>query len=296
MMIKLPYNLLPKKAILRFSRLFIGFAYSSKPFFPFLGLNLRQAGIKTDTREYLAMCMASSFVFFLACSSVLSLLVFSFGLENPLVVGIISALIFSLFVFIQQISYPKLLSNKKIRSLEQNLLPALQNILIQLNSGVPTFNILVNIAAGDYGEISKEFALAVKEINAGKSQVDVLEELASNNPSTLFRRAIWQIVNGMKAGGDMSSVINDIINRLSEQQLIQIQNYGSQLSPLAMFYMLVAVIVPSLSVTFIIILSSFISLGEYVTKLLFWGLFVFVVFLQIIFLGVIKSRRPNLLT
>jgi len=294
-MLKLPYNFLPQKALLRFSRLLIGFSSSAKPFFPFLGLNLRQAGVKTDLREYLSMCFASSLAFFVFSSFFISLLVFYFRLGSPLFFGVISGIIFSSFVFVQQISYPKILSRKKIKSLEQNLLPALQNMLVQLNSGVPIFNILVNISAGDYGEISKEFASAVKEINTGRSQVDVLEDLASNNPSILFRRTVWQVVNGMKAGGDMSSVINDIINRLSEQQLIQIQNYGGQLSPLAMFYMLVAVIVPSLSVTFIIILSSFISLGEYITKLLFWGLFVFVVFLQIMFMGIIKSRRPNLL-
>jgi flagellar protein FlaJ len=295
-MLKLPYNLLPEKLILRFSRLFQGFSYSIRPLFPFLGLNLRQAGIKVDIREYLAMCVTSSFAFFIVASSLLSFLVYIFKLDNPLLVGIFSGMMFSLFVFVQQISYPKIVSRKKIKSLEQNLLPALQDMLIQLNSGVPTFNILVNIASGDYGEVSKEFALAVKDINAGRPQIEVLEELASDNPSTLFRRAIWQVVNGMKAGSDMASVIGDISNRLSEQQLIQIQNYGGQLSPLAMFYMLVAVIVPSLSVTFIIILSSFISLGEEVTKLMFWGLFGFVVFLQIMFMGIIKSRRPNLLT
>ena len=242
------------------------------------------------------MCLASSLIFFVFSSAFISTLVFLAGLETPIIFGIVSGTIFSFFVFVQQISYPKILSRKKIRSLEQNLLPALQNLLIQLNSGVPTFNILVNISSGDYGEVSKEFAKAVKEINAGRPQVEVLEELASNNPSNLFRRTIWQVVNGMKAGSDMAAVISDIINRLAEQQLIQIQNYGGQLSPLAMFYMLVAVIVPSLSVTFIIILSSFISLGEYVTKLMFWGLFVLVVFLQIMFMGVIKSRRPNLIT
>ncbi len=295
-MLKLPYNLLPEKIILRVSRLFLGFSYSLKPFFPFTGLSLRQAGLRIDVREYLSMCLASSLIFFVFSSAFISTLVFLAGLETPIIFGIVSGTIFSFFVFVQQISYPKILSRKKIRSLEQNLLPALQNLLIQLNSGVPTFNILVNISSGDYGEVSKEFAKAVKEINAGRPQVEVLEELASNNPSNLFRRTIWQVVNGMKAGSDMAAVISDIINRLAEQQLIQIQNYGGQLSPLAMFYMLVAVIVPSLSVTFIIILSSFISLGEYVTKLMFWGLFVLVVFLQIMFMGVIKSRRPNLIT
>ena len=124
-MVKLPYNLLPENVILRLSRLFIGFAYSLKPFLPFLGLNLRQAGIRVDVREYLAMCFASCTAFFVVVSALFSFIVFSSGLENPVFVGVAAGILFSFFVFIQQISYPKMLSRKKIRSLEQNLLPAL---------------------------------------------------------------------------------------------------------------------------------------------------------------------------
>jgi len=191
--------------------------------------------------------------------------------------------------------YPRLVTKRRIKFLEINLLPALQSMLIQLNSGVPLFDILVSISKGDYGEMSSEFSTVVREINAGKPQIDALEEIAVENPSLFFRRSIWQLVNGMKAGSDMSSVIKEIINSLSEEQILQIQKYGGQLNPLAMFYMLVAVIAPTLGMTFLIIISSFISLGETVTKIVFWSLLGFVCFFQIMFLGVIKGRRPNLL-
>ena len=136
---------------------------------------------------------------------------------------------------------------------------------------------------------------AVKEINTGKSQIEVLDELAAKNPSLFFRRAIWQIVNGMKAGSNMTSVMKSLLEALSEEQVLQIQKYGSQLSPLAMFYMLVSVIVPALGITFIIVLSSFISTSPTLTKMIFYGLYGFIVFSQIMFLGLLKSRRPNLL-
>lgn len=294
-MIKLPYTFLPPPVIMKGSKLFLKPAKKFLPMFPFLGLSLKQTSIKEHAERYLAMCMLASMIFFIFISFVLTFMLFAFRMENAVIVGPIISLVFSFFVFIQQVFYPKMLSRKKIRGIEQNLLPALQNVLIQLNSGVPIFNILTNIAGGDYGELSKEFDKAVRDINAGRSQVDALEEIATNNPSTLFRRAIWQLVNGMKAGADMSTVMAEIIDSLGEQQLIQIQNYGSQLSPLAMFYMLGAVIVPSLSVTFIIILSSFIALSPSMTKIAFWSLLVFAVFLQIMFLGIIRSRRPNLL-
>jgi len=100
----------------------------------------------------------------------------------------------------------------------------------------------------------------------------------------------------MKAGGDIANVIKDVIENLSEEQLIAIQKYGSQLNPLAMFYMLIAVIIPSLGITFIIILSSFVSLSEDITKTIFFALYGFVFFFQLMFIGTIKSRRPNLMS
>jgi len=295
-MIKLPYTFLPPPAIAKGSKPFFKLAKKILPMFPFLGLSLRQANIKERSEEYLAMCMFASLMFFIFIDLVLTFMLFAFKVENYLIVGLIISLIFSVFVFLQQVLYSKMLSGKKIRGIEQNLLPALQNFLVQLNSGVPIFNILTNIASGDYGELSKEFDKAVRDINAGRSQIDALEEMASDNPSILFRRAVWQIVNGMKAGAEMRNVMAEIINSLGEQQLIQIQNYGSQLSPLAMFYMLAAVIVPSLSVTFVIVLSSFMSLSPALTKTILWALLGLVIFMQIMFLGVIKSRRPNLLS
>jgi hypothetical protein len=99
----------------------------------------------------------------------------------------------------------------------------------------------------------------------------------------------------MKSGSDMARVINEVIISISEEQVLQIQRYGSQLSPMAMFYMLVAVILPSLGMTFLIILSSFIALSGGALKIVFWGLFGLVLFFQFMFLGIIRSRRPNLL-
>ncbi|MBW2989819.1 type II secretion system F family protein [Candidatus Woesearchaeota archaeon] len=294
-MFKLPYSLLPLKSLRRFSHIFMGMAESVQGMFPFLKLSLRQAEVDFSVKEYLSMCIFSSLLFLVFFGSIISMILAMTGVESFLLFGIMASFAASLFVFIQQVNYPKLYSHRRVKNIEQNLLGALQNILIELNSGAPLFNILVNLSKGDYGNVSEEFSKAVKEINAGKSQIATLENMAAVNPSVFFRRAIWQLVNGMKSGADLSSVVNEIINSLSEEQVLQIQKYGSQLNPLAMFYMLVVVIAPSLGMTFLIILASFIKLSTSTTKLVFWGLYGVVIFFQIMFMGVIKSRRPNLL-
>jgi len=119
--------------------------------------------------------------------------------------------------------------------------------------------------------------------------------LGEKNSSLFFRRTLWQISNGMKAGGDISIIIHDSIHSLNEEMLIQIQNYGNKLNPMIMFYMLISVIIPALSITFLTVISSIINLGESVTMGMFAFLFVFVVLLQVMFLGIIKSIRPSLM-
>ena len=211
-------------------------------------------------------------------------------------VPFVVALVITIFIFMQQMAYPRLVTSRRIRLIEMNLLPALQDMHVELNSGVPLFNILVNVSKGSYGEVSEELGKAVKEINAGKSQIEALEDLAVRNPSVLFRRAIWQIVNGMKGGADIADLIKDVINNISDEQLTQIQKYGGQLSPLALFYMLIAVIAPSLGTTFVIVLSSFIALGEGTVKVVFYSILIMTIFFQLLFMGMIKSRRPSLIS
>ncbi len=294
-MFKIPYSLLPIKVLKKSSSIFLGIGRSLEKNFPFLKLHLKQAEVDFSVKEYLSICFLSGIIFFVFFGFFFILILFLAGVKNPFSFGLITSIIVTLFVFLQQLTYPKIYSNKRIKDIEKNLLAALQNMLIQLNSGVPIFDILVNLSKGNYGEISREFSKVVKKINAGKPQIETLEEMATLNPSLFFRRAIWHLVNGMKAGADMSSVIKEMVNLLAEEQILQIQRYGSQLNPLAMFYMLVVVIAPSLGMTFLIILSSFISLSEFATKLIFYGLFAIVIFFQIMFMGMIKSKRPNLL-
>ena len=294
-MIKIPYSLIPAKLLRKISFLFLGLGEIVERFFPGTILSLKQANFEIDSREYISMCLVSSTI----SSSFFTILVFmlldKFEVEGLALKVLGIGLLIFLFMFFQQMLYPKLIANKRVKNLEKNLMGAIEEMYVQLNSGVPLFEIMVNISRGEYEEISTEFRKAVKEINAGKPEVEALEELAAANPSQYFRKTIWQIINGLKSGSDLSSIMKEIIDSLVEEQIIQIQKYGSQLSPLAMFYMMVAVILPSLGMTFLIIISSFISLSESSTKLIFWSLYGVVLFFQFMFLGVIKSRRPNLI-
>ncbi|MCD4771019.1 type II secretion system F family protein [archaeon] len=218
-----------------------------------------------------------------------------FGIKSFYLIGGGLALLFAGFISFSQLAYPRVRISRKEKNIERNLIFALEDILIQLNSGIPLFDILTNISNSKYGELSVEFKKAVKRIGSGEPESKVLADLSASSHSVFFKRTLWQISNGLNAGSDMSAIIRDNIKTLNEEQMIQIQNYGNKLNPLVMMYMLISVIVPALSVSFMTVVASMIGLEENLTKGMFVGLFVMVVLFQIMFLGLIKSKRPSLL-
>ncbi|MBT4136189.1 type II secretion system F family protein [archaeon] len=256
---------------------------------------LNACDIQLTREEFLGICFRSLFInffFLLVISTTISMML---ELNKFYLISLGLSSIFSLFIFFSQRVYPKIYVSRKQKKIEKDLLPALEDILIQLNSGIPLFSIMTNISYSDYGVLSLEFKKAVKRINAGEPEAEVLNNLGKKNPSLYFRRVLWQISNGMMAGSDMSIVIKDSIKALNEEQLIQIQNYGNRLNPLIVMYMLITVIIPTLSITFLTIITSMIDIEKNSATLLFISLGIFVIFAQIMFLGLIKSRRPSLL-
>lgn len=308
-----PLSIVPAKILQKISPMFDHISSKLAPRIPNLELNLKRADIKHTPIQYMSMVLTSSLIN-LIILGLLAILFSTKGLTtidlsgpltgyavanvaqmNTALGALLIVAILVLFILIQQIMYPKFKAFGKIKQIDKNLLPALQHILIQLNSGAPLFDALVSVSSGDYGAVSDEFKSAIRKIYGGKSQITALEEVAERNPSPYFKSAIWQITTGMKTGSDVTKVLNNSIGELSEEQVIQIQRYGGQLNPLAMFYMMVAVIIPSLGVTFIMIISAMANIPSNLVKFIFIGLLALVLFMQIMFLGAIKSRRPNLL-
>ncbi|MFH1803144.1 MAG: type II secretion system F family protein [archaeon] len=290
---RVPFSFAPvdklKKRSVSFRR-FVGYKRDTA-----LAANLKNAGVDLSREEYLSICVGgfvTSFLFLLILSSTFLIML---RVDRALVLSVGLAFLFGGFVFFSRLVYPKVYNNRKQKNIERNLIPALQDMLVQLHSGVPLFTIMINISLADYEELSEQFKKAVKEINAGRPQIEVLEDLGKNNPSEFFTRALWQLSNGMRAGSDISIVIQDTVNSLNEEQYIQIQEYGNKLNPAIMFYMLSSVILPALAITFLTILSSMIGISEGTTKMIFLGMFVGVMIIQVMFLGVIKSVRPSLL-
>jgi len=287
----IPFVPLPINRAIKTARIFEGIGASISKSMPSLKLELYQAEMHILPREYCSVAVFSSIFYFLLLTPFIffvGLMVGRVDIFLPFVVGIV----FSVFVFFYILKYPRLVSRRRMRTLERDLLNALQHILIEIKSGVPLFNAMIGVSEG-YGEISEEFERVVKEVNAGTPEIDALQSASRRNPSLYFRRAIWQVTNAIKAGSDVSTALEAIVDGLMKEQVIAIRRYAQELNPYTMVYMLVAVIMPTLGITFLIILSSF--AGIEIPKTTFPLIVIVLGVFQYFYMGIIKTKRPILI-
>ena len=261
--------------------------------FPYLDAELQQAGLDFETEEYGAIAAAQFVIYFVICTFVFFLMAIRIAPKEAIFIAPTTGGIIALLVLVQVTMYPKILLKKRVRDVERNLIFALRTMLVQIKSGVSLFDSMSMIADGDYGVLSKEFRKAIDAISTGELEEEALQKIAMNTPSTFFRRSLWQIVNGLKAGADISGLMTELVSTMTKEEGIQIRRYGSDLRLLSLMYMMIGVIVPAMGLTLLIVLSSFpqIQIGD----VLFYMLLGFVVLGQFMYLGIIKSKRPNLM-
>lgn len=291
-----PFSFVPFKVLERSRSRFYGLVRAFNSFFPGQELQLKQADMEIEDRDkYIALCFASffyNFLLFTALTLPLTFLVLDYVLVRAVLASTLTAFSFSTFSFLIQLYYPAVKAHRKERKTREDLIFALRNMLVRLRAGVPVYQAMIGISEEDFGVVSEEFERAVSEIERGKSQLEALEDMALRNPSKYFKRVIWQINNSIRSGANVGDTIATIVDNLSREQLIEIRDYGNQLSPIAMMYMMISVIIPTLGTTLMIILGSF--LGLQIPKMGFYGVIVLIILFQFIFLSLIKSRRPPL--
>ena len=204
----------------------------------------------------------------------------------PLGVGFFS--VFFMYWYLLQM--PILAQQKVAADIDREVLFAGRFLLVKLNSGKPLVNALVE-ASQSYGVANKYFLEIVRDIELGTPLEEAIDKAMSNSPSVHWRKILFQISNALRLGIDVTHSLESVLEEISYDYLIQIQRYGKKLSTITLFYLLLAVVFPSLGMTIFTVLVSFTGIN------LSWGLFsivlVLLAFIQIIFMRVFISIRPK---
>jgi len=284
----IPLSLLPPPVLMNLSKHAEGLGEFISSFLPNLKLELMQAEVDVPSRRYVAISLISGIVNFLFVALLIAAIGYTMG-RNVALLGVFAGALVGVSSFLTTLFYPAVVATKRTRALEANLIPALRQLLINLKSGVPLFQAMTSVSVG-YGPVSKEFSKMVEQMNGGVPQTDVLNDASKRNPSFRFRRVLWQISNALKVGSDVGNAIEEMITELTKERMSEIQRYGQELNPWVMIYMVLAVVLPSLGITMLIIIMSFMNV--LVPKSIFPAVFMFLFIFQLFFISFVKSRRP----
>lgn len=277
----------------RVAKYFLPLTQNLTTLVPNINKDLKRARMDIDTDYFLASAIARGLQIGISVS--VSLISAGFILSNnTMMIGGVGALpILSLLGFITAANYPKIQTKKISRNLEKDLPYALRHMLIEVRSGISLYEAMVSVSE-DYGEASKEFNRIVEDINGGKPQIDALEDSIVRNPSQQYRRAMWQMINALKSGTDVSNTLETLVESMVKQQKLEVERYGKELNPYILVYLMIAVIMPSLGVTFLIVLSTFTGVG--LNKMTFYQMLAGLILFQVFFLNFVKSKRPEVKT
>ena len=265
----------------------ISFANRIALFFPALKRDLRIAHLPYTPVEYVSKNIKTTLVF----ASFFTFLFF-FVLQKaqkPVLLLMPIFLVSCILIFEFSIISIRSKIKKREHEIDKEVLFVGRYLLVKLYSGRPLLNAIIE-TANSRGLAAKYMKEVVEDINTGSTIENALNSAMIYSPSEKLRKVLFHVNNALQLGIDVTKPLESVLEEITKEEEIEIKKYGKTLNTLVIFYMLGAVILPSLGAAIFIVISSFVSL-----PIKFEGLLVFVFFLvvlEIIFLTLFKSSRP----
>ena len=262
--------------------------------FPNLNWDLKKAGyVDVDAPLYLSIVMyAGLSVMILSFIFLVMPILLKEGLQTSylyILLNIIVTIIVVGYLFV----LPRVHINKRSRLIDDGLEYMIKDIQIQLRSGVPLFDTIVNVGRGQYGECSRIAEGIVREVESGRSIAEVLDDVGMWSPSEYLRKVLWQIVNAVRSGSDIVKALEAISHDIRLDKEAKIKMYSKELNLWSLLYMMFIIIAPSMGVTLLVVLSSFVG-GRYVSESLLWTILFLISLAQVVFITFLKEKRPRI--
>ena len=257
-------------------------------FYPSLVEKLIQAGMIEKPEAFVRKSIMASF-FITSFVTIVIFLVFD-ALEIPKFTLFLIYPVLAFLLFLNLMKRPDVIIKRSQRKFDEEIVFAGKFLIIELRSGVPVYNAMVSVTK-TYPAVGKYFSEILNRVEIGTSLEDAINESIELTPSDSFRKILWQTYNSLKTGSDLASALDATINQMVADQLIQVKDYGKKLNPIIMFYMVIAVIFPSIGIIMFIVFSSFFSISVSLLALMLVA--IFIALIQLTFIMIIRSQRPS---
>lgn len=256
--------------------------------FPHLKRKMLMAKIDEKPEEYLKKKLVASL--YVAVGMGVLTFMFADRMEISLLIVPVSMILWFVIVFWVMVKSVDSQINKRRKEIDKDVLFAGRFLLVKLNSGKSLVNALDD-ASSSYGVANTYFKEIMKDIQMGTPLEQALEKATTTCPSDKLKKILFQITNALKIGIDVTKIVDSVLDDIAHDQLLEIEAYGKTLSSVALFYMLFAVVMPSLGVSLLIVIASLISLDIGLSAFVIVGFFM--IFIEFIFITIFKQIRPD---
>ncbi len=220
------------------------------------GVFRRLFGMSASTYYSLALTNTIILTFFIFSVYVLIHLL----IPRPIYILEVVILLITSIVFLggYYIIFPKISQKKFEGMFDKDLMFALNDIALQLDSGITLYDALKNVSTSAYGYASEEFKEIVRELDSGRSVEEALEKAIRRAPTPQYKNVLIQILNTFHSGSRLKNTIKSIVENLKNEQQTKISGYINELNLWSMLYLIVAIVIPAI---FTAVLSMFLIIG-----------------------------------
>ncbi|MFT7615689.1 MAG: pilus assembly protein TadC [Candidatus Woesearchaeota archaeon] len=256
---------------------------------PRLKAHLQAAHMNVHVNDYIARAAKSA-----ALYGFMSTIIVLFPLAKsplPFWVAIFVFPIVFQMVFGMQMKIPKAKIARRAKEIDNEVIFAGRFLLIKLSSGKPLFNALIDTSQS-YGVSAKYFKEIVDDINFGTPIEQALQNALDTSPSRYFKKVLFQINSALKVGIDITRNLEVALEEIEHEQALEIERYSRKLSSVALFYMLGAIVVPSLGMTMFVVIASMLSFP--LQGPIYIVILVLMIGIQLFFIGIFRQIRPSI--
>jgi len=267
------------------------FIYSIiQPLFIFLENDLKVLEYNLAPDQYLCESKIHAFIYSFLVVFVFSLIFYIYSGDYYLYESLVLLLITYPLLFIFFIVYPKILVKKRIELIERDLVYALKDLNVQVNSGVSLFKAMKNIANGNYGFVSIEFNKVVLDVDAGVPMDSALSRMMARGGSSYINKTIWQIIAVIKSGSNIEAALSSMVHSLKRDQQEKIANHIQEVNLWVLLYLIFAVTIPSIIATVTTVALSIGGVAMNTTPFIF--VIIVSCLIQVVIIQYIKIKRP----
>lgn len=256
--------------------------------FPDLNFYLKAARMHREPGNFLKHAVLSAVILGLIVYILFAFLEYLF--LNSIMFSTLFAVPLIMFLIFYNVNIPRYNLVRAKNYIDSEILSAVRFLSLELRSQRSLYSAVENTAK-NFPVIGIYFQEVINDVKLGKTMEESLADAIDYCPSPHLRNLFWQLTNSLQTGADITDSLENLMHDVEEEQNVKVEEYGKELNALSLFYMMISIIVPTVGLTIVTAVLTFVGVSISLLALII--IWFFIAFIQFMFVQYSLNKRPN---